>query len=46
MVRVILDCGFPLAAVVGPHAAGSPFREGEIVTALVRAEAVRLLPAE
>jgi molybdate transport system ATP-binding protein len=47
VVRVIVDCGFPLVAVAGPpHARGWDLREGETVTALVRAEAVRLIPFE
>jgi molybdate transport system ATP-binding protein len=47
VVRVVVDCGFPLAAVVGPpHNREGGFREGEAVTAVVRAEAVRLVPAE
>jgi molybdate transport system ATP-binding protein len=47
VMRVVVDCGFPLAAVVGPpHHREGGFREGETVTAAIRAEAVRLVPAE
>jgi molybdate transport system ATP-binding protein len=47
VVRVVVDCGFPLAAVVGPpYYREGGFREGETVTAAFRAEAVRLVPVE
>jgi len=47
VVRVQLDCGFPLVAVLGPpQGPGWNLREGDEVTATVRAEAVRLVPPE
>jgi molybdate transport system ATP-binding protein len=46
MVRVELDCGFPLAALV-PHQVWRAFavREGDPVTAQVSQEAVHLIPS-
>ncbi|HSF31815.1 MAG TPA: ABC transporter ATP-binding protein [Candidatus Tectomicrobia bacterium] len=45
MVRVILDCGFPLAALVTTHVCEElSLRVGERVTALVKAPAVHLVP--
>jgi molybdate transport system ATP-binding protein len=45
LVRVELDCGFPLVAVVTrPAAADLGLREGAEVTALVKATAVQLVP--
>jgi molybdate transport system ATP-binding protein len=47
VLRVVVDCGFPLVALVGPsHDREWDFREGETVTALIRTEAVRLVPSE
>src|SRR5262249_14968893 len=45
LVRVELDCGFPLVAVVTrPAAADLGLREGTEVTALVKATALHLVP--
>jgi molybdate transport system ATP-binding protein len=45
LVRVGLECGFPLAAIVTDEACRElGLREGEPVTALVKAPAVRLVP--
>jgi molybdate transport system ATP-binding protein len=47
VVRVVVDCGFPLVALVGRLSfRDRDMREGETVTAAVRAEAVRLVPPE
>jgi molybdate transport system ATP-binding protein len=45
MVRVSLDCGFPLKALVTNQACQDMgLREGEVVTALLKAPAVHLVP--
>jgi molybdate transport system ATP-binding protein len=45
MVRVGLDCGFPITALVtAPASRELALREGEPVTALVKAPAVHLVP--
>jgi molybdate transport system ATP-binding protein len=47
MVRVGLDCGFPLTALVtGQACAELGLREGDRVTALVKAPAVHLIPKD
>jgi molybdate transport system ATP-binding protein len=47
VLRVVVDCGFPLVAMIGPPYLRDPeIREGETVTARVPAEAVRLIPPE
>jgi molybdate transport system ATP-binding protein len=45
MVRISLDCGFPLTALVTNQASRElDLREGETVTALVKAPAIHLIP--
>jgi molybdate transport system ATP-binding protein len=45
LVRVVLDCGIPLTAVVTrPSAEALDLREGTAVAALVKATAIHLLP--
>ena len=47
MVRVTLDCGFPLIAVVTPQACDElDLREGTAVTAVVKAPAIHLVDRE
>jgi molybdate transport system ATP-binding protein len=47
MVRVGLDCGFPLTALVTSQACAElSLREGDRVTALVKAPAVHLIPKD
>jgi molybdate transport system ATP-binding protein len=45
MVRVSLDCGFPLTALVTSQAcAEMGLHEGDELTALIKAPAVHLIP--
>jgi molybdate transport system ATP-binding protein len=47
LVRVALDCGFPLVALVTGQAAGElGLREGQQVTAVLPEEAIVLLPRD
>ncbi len=47
LVRVMIDCGFPLTALISKRAREDlQLREGEPVTALVKAAAIHVIPRE